>query len=277
MTTPTAKPRSGEDRLATGLARPGASAQRITPDSLRRNQATCPVVAGAFRERRDFKGIQAAEAYARDYAKADTAISSSLLYHLAASERSSLSDYPALAHLDRNREAIRSVFDLGGHAGALFYRYDEHLRWPADFAWTICDTPKNLEFAARQAKDRREQRLLFTPVPEMMEGADLLLVSGALHYYQDPVAIVAAVERRPRFILVNRSPLTPMNTYAVIQDVGHWLSACVVHNRPRLYRGLEALGYALRDEWAAPEFEIEVPGSPAFSVPQYSGFLMEIS
>ncbi|MBR0668048.1 methyltransferase, TIGR04325 family [Roseomonas hellenica] len=274
--TPAQKIRSGQDRLsvqAGALMRPGA--QRITPDSLRQNQATCPVIQGVFGHQRQFAGIQEARAYIQAYARSEGEIPSDLLWHLSASERAYLSDYPALFHLDTNREAIRTVFDLGGNAGAMFYRYDEHLRWPADFAWTICDSPKNLEYAARHAKKRREERLLFTTMPETMDGSDLLLISGALQYYQDPVGMVAAAPNRPRFILVNRSPLTSMGTYAVIQDVGHWLAACVVHNRNRLYQGLQALGYVLRDEWPAPEFEIQVPESPAFSVAQYSGFFME--
>ncbi|MBR0646531.1 methyltransferase, TIGR04325 family [Plastoroseomonas hellenica] len=274
--TPAQKIRSGQDRLsvqAGALMRPGA--QRITPDSLRQNQATCPVIQGVFGHQRQFAGIEEARAYIQAYARSEGEIPSDLLWHLSASERAYLSDYPALFHLDTNREAIRTVFDLGGNAGAMFYRYDEHLHWPADFAWTICDSPKNLEYAARHAKKRREERLLFTTMPETMDGSDLLLISGALQYYQDPVGMVAAAPNRPRFILVNRSPLTSMGTYAVVQDVGHWLAACVVHNRARLYQGLQALGYVLRDEWPAPEFEIQVPGSPAFSVAQYSGFFME--
>lgn len=274
--TPAQKIRSGQDRLsvqANALAIPGA--QRITPDLLRQNQAACPVIQGVFGHHRQFAGIQEARSYIQAYAKSEGEIPSDLLWHLTASEQAYLSDYPALFHLDAHREAIRTVFDLGGNAGAMFYRYDEHLHWPADFAWTICDSPKNLEYAARHAKKRREERLLFTTMPETMDGSDLLLVSGALQYYQDPVGLVAAIPNRPRFILVNRSPLTAMGSYAVIQDVGHWLAACIVHNRARLYQGLQALGYALRDEWTAPEFEIQVPGSPAFSVPQYSGFFME--
>lgn len=276
--TPAQKIRSGQDRLSAQtdvVAVAGALAQRITPASLRQNQAACPVIQGIFGQQRQFAGIEEARSYVQAYAKSDGEIPSDLLWHLAASENAYLSDYPALFHLDANREAIRSVFDLGGNAGAMFYRYDEHLRWPADFAWTVCDTPKNLEYAARDAKKRREERLLFTTMPETMDGSDLLLISGALQYYQDPVGLIAAIPNRPRFILMNRSPLTTLSTYAVVQDVGHWLAACIVHSRARLYEGLQALGYALRDEWTAPEFEIQIPGSPAFNVPQYSGFFME--
>lgn len=276
--TPAQRIRSGQDRLsAPADITAGPSSIRITPASLRRNQASCPVIQGVFGHQREFTGIQDARSYVAAYAKPGEDVPSNLLWHLTASERAYLSDYPALFHMDAHREHIRSVFDLGGNAAAMFYRYDEHLRWPADFSWTVCDSPKNLEFAARHAKQMQEERLLFTTVPETMAGSDLLLISGALQYYADPVGMVAAAAAKPRFILVNRSPLTLMSTYAVIQDVGHWLAACVVHNRTRLYQGLQALGYVLRDEWTAPEFRIQIPDSPAFSVPHYSGFFMELA
>lgn len=274
----TQKLRLRQIRLSARVARALAVSRvgRVCMQALRSGRATRPLLDRVLGFHRAFPNLGAADAYIADYANEGHQNPKNVLWHLNATERAYLSDYPALFHILLNQPAIRTVFDLGGNAGNVFYRYDAYMGLPSDLRWTVCDLAKNIEFAETYARDRQEGRLRFTTEPAELDGCDLLLASGSLHYFENPLAMVSAASRRPAFILVNRSPLTERDSFSVVQDVGDWLVACVVHNRARLYQGLQGLGYELRDEWTAPEFHIEVAGSPALSVPAYSGFFMAL-
>lgn len=261
-------------RIANGVGR--LRFGRMLVDRLRRHGASRRVVDGVLGYHRPFASMREAEAYIASYANEGHENPRNLLWHLGTSERAFASDYPALFHLLENLAAIHAVFDLGGNAGNVFYRFDRYIDWDGDLRWTICDLPRNLAFAASHAAARDERRLGFTAQPEDLDGHDLLFVSGALHYFEDPVGLVAAARRKPRFILVNRTPLTEREHYAAVQDVGDYMVPCVIHNRQELYRGLCALGYLLRDEWSVPELRLQVAGSATLSVPEYSGFFMEL-
>jgi len=51
------------------------------------------------------------------------------------------SDYPVLFYLAPLVPALRSVFDLGGNVGNLFYSYQSKLSFPASLTWTVYDLP----------------------------------------------------------------------------------------------------------------------------------------
>lgn len=261
-------------RVANGVLR--SRVGRTLIDRLRRHDASRRVVDGVLGYHRPFASMREAAAYIATYANDGHENPRNLLWHLGTSERAYVSDYPALFHLLENLAAIRTVFDLGGNAGNVFYRFGRYIDWNDDLRWTICDLPRNLAFAASYAAEQDERRLGFTTQPEDLDGHDLLFVSGALHYFEDPVRLVATARRKPRFILINRTPLTERESYVAVQDVGDWMVPCVIHNRPGLYRDLQVLGYALRDEWSVPEFRLQVAGSAALSVPEYAGFFMAL-
>src|SRR5262249_54493911 len=125
------------------------------------------------------------------------------------------SDYPVLFHLSGlSLEGLR-VFDLGGTTGDLFYLYNRYLRFPASLHWTVHDLPANLESGRNFARQCGETRLQFTDQPHGASGYDLLLVSGALHYFDFTLAgYVAGLDPRPQHVIINRTPLVGMPTAA---------------------------------------------------------------
>ncbi len=186
------------------------------------------------------------------------------------------SDYAALFHLAPRMRGAKLVFDLGGNVGNLYYCYEGYLRFDEDCVWNVYDLPANLEFGSKLAAERDARHLRFTERWSDASGADVLIVSGSLHYFRPLAHLVEGLERRPRAILINRAPLTRGPSVAVVQDAGAFRVACMLYNRDELVAGLEGLGYALVDDWRAVELSLAVPGDPDHRVDAYSGLFFEL-
>jgi putative methyltransferase (TIGR04325 family) len=192
-------------------------------------------------------------------------------------DRAQPSDYPALFYIYPNLRHIRSVFDFGGGAGNLFYCFSKYLEFPSGFKWTVYDLPKNNEFGERLAKDRNEYRLRFSSQILDGDGADLLIACGSLHYFDRSLAsMIARFRRMPRYILVNRTPLTDGPAFATVQDAGSHRVACILHNRQQLIQSLEETGYEIVGSWEASERSLVVPCYPDRSASAYSGMFFRL-
>jgi putative methyltransferase (TIGR04325 family) len=222
---------------------------------------------------RVFPSLGAARAVVSRYALpgADSVEDARLLQGNMATTRPS--DYPVLLHLARLPLGRLRLFDLGGTMGNLFYLYDRYLDFPAGLRWTVHDLPRNRERGREVARLRGESRLDFADDPHAASGYDVLLVSGALHYFDFTLAeYLAALPRRPRHVLVNRTPLVEAPTAATVQYVpGVVMVACRLLNRNELVTSLERLGYRLIDSWRVPELSIKLPFDPEYWVREYSG------
>ncbi|HEY4251481.1 MAG TPA: methyltransferase, TIGR04325 family [Roseomonas sp.] len=260
-------------RMANGLCRlpGGGPAFR----ALRRWGMTRRVVDSVLGYHRAFPTLVAASAYAAPYANRGHENPGNAHWHMGTLGITQDSDYAVLLFMEINRKYIKSIFDLGGNMGNLFYRYDSYLHFDDTLSWVVCDLPDNISYGISHAKKAGESRIAFTDDVRRMSGCDLLLISGALHYFEDPVAILSSMAEKPKFVIVNRTPLTDLPSYAAVQDNGPFVTACAVHNRTSLLEGLGRLGYRLRDQWSAYEFQIRIAGDPLRSVPHYSGFFME--
>jgi putative methyltransferase (TIGR04325 family) len=181
-------------------------------------------------------------------------------------------DYAALFHIQSVFSHIRNVFDLGGSVGNLFYCYSQYLHMPGDFAWTVCDLVETNKLGRQLAHSRNEQRLRFTDQPADADGTDLLIISGALQYFEEPLSeLLARFVFKPRYVLINRSPLVDFPALATIQDGGTYRLVCMLHNRTELIRGLESLGYELQDSWEIHNRSLIIPCYPDQSARSYSG------
>jgi len=195
--------------------------------------------------------------------------------HLALAEKTQPSDYPALFHVRSVLPQIRRVFDVGGSIGNVFYCYARYLDFPTDLTWTVHDLPQALRMGEELARVRDEGRLRFAEQLAEADGTDLLLATGSLHYFDRPLPeLIAGFVTRPRYILINRTPLTDGPTCATVQDGGAWLLACMLYNRDQLVQGLEALDYEIIDSWQVPEASVIIPGYPEQSAPAYSGLFL---
>jgi putative methyltransferase (TIGR04325 family) len=220
---------------------------------------------------RVFPDLSSALTVAERYAERshDSAENAHILAELMATTRPS--DYPVLLHLTSlPLEGLR-VFDLGGTMGDLFYLYNRYLRFPASLSWTVHDLRHNLDRGRDLARRRGESRLRFSDDISGASGSDVLLVSGALHYFEFTLAeYLAALAQRPRHVFVNRTPLVDAPTAATVQHTDV-IVACRLLNRAQLLAGMQQLGYQLIDSWRVPEFSIKLPYDPEYWVREYSG------
>ncbi len=95
---------------------------------------------------------------------------------LALAEVTRESDYPVLFLLAPVAPRLRSVFDLGGATGNLFYSYDRHLKFSEELVWTVCDLQPQRDAGLAKAREKGEQRIRFTGKLEDGDGADLFIV-----------------------------------------------------------------------------------------------------
>jgi putative methyltransferase (TIGR04325 family) len=183
------------------------------------------------------------------------------------------SDYPVLLHLSRlSHEGLR-VFDLGGTLGNVFFLYDRYLQFPASLRWTVHDLPGNMERGRELARQRCEPRLQFAEAPNDASGHDVLLISGALHYFDFALAdYIIRLPQPPRHVFINRTPLVEAPTAATIQYTpGVVMVPCRLLNRKELIGGMERIGYEVVDSWRVPELSIKLPYDPEYWVREYSG------
>lgn len=246
--------------------------------ALRSSTATRGLYRLAVGYQRPFATLQEAKNNIAPYSQGGHEHPRNALLHLDLSRSARPSDYAALFHIAGLAGSIERIFDLGGNVGNLYYCYANYLPRLQQCSWTVLDMPANLRFGQNLANERGVRQLSFTEDWRCASGCDLLIVSGSLHYFEEPVdRRLAMLESPPRYILVNRTPLTDAATVAVVQDAGDFLVACLLRNRQELLRQFSDAGYTLLDRWEAAELSLDVPSYPEYRVPAYSGFFFERS
>jgi putative methyltransferase (TIGR04325 family) len=187
------------------------------------------------------------------------------------------SDYPVLFHMHKLMPEVRSLFDLGGNAGNLFYCYSKYLNLPQDFIWSVQDVAPTVEFGRRLARERGEHRLNFTEDLQAINGHDVLLASGALHYVEPSLPnLLRGLSSKPKHVIVNRTPMTTVKSVVTVQDAGTYQAACKTILRQELISGMDELGYDLVDRWSVPELFVRIPFYPEYSVPEYTGLYFRV-
>ena len=141
--------------------------------------------------------------------------------------------------------------------------------------WQVCDLASVVAHGRELAAGCDLSQLCFTDDWQDASGADLLLASGSLHYISTPLPqLLDELREKPRYILINRTPLTDGVPVAVVQDGPGYRVACMLHNRRDLLGGLQAIGYQLMDAWDAPELSMSIVGYPEHAVSTYSGMIL---
>lgn len=218
-----------------------------------------------------FASLADAEAAIARYANGGHESEFAAQLHLELSRRPRASDYAAMFHLRPLIGAGTRVVDLGGNVGNLFYCYSDYLPL-AGVNWQVLDLPETAQRGALLAEQKRAHQIHFIQDWPSASGADILLVSGAMQYFDEPLPdMVNRLSEPPRHILINRSPMTNGRVFATAQEAGSYRVACKVYNRSDLIGGFTERGYELVDIWDCNELALSVPGHPECNVPSYSG------
>lgn len=223
--------------------------------------------------RRTFPSFATAQTCSLRYIAAGHEHPDDIRFHTSMSDTVRESDYPVLFHLAPLAPQLHHVFDLGGSVGNLFYSYQRKLNFPPGLLWTVYDLPVKKQLGEELAAQRAEARIGFCASLDKANGCDVLIASGSLHYFEEPLhQILAALNDPPKHVFVNRSPFSLGPDLITVQDNRTYLVPCKLHSRAALIGGMHSLGYALQAEWPVYERRLLVPMHPEACPRTYSGF-----
>src|SRR5205085_6169264 len=170
------------------------------------------------------------------------------------------SDYPVLFFLAPISSDLRTVFDLGGSIGNLFFQLERHLKFNDELVWAVHDLPIKESALLELTRAKREKRVIFTEEFSSASGVDLFIVVGALHFFERSlVDLLSDLARLPKHVIVNRSPFSDGKEIAMVQDGELWLNPCKLHNTEKLISGMRSLGYKLVASWPVNERILRIP------------------
>lgn len=184
-----------------------------------------------------------------------------------------LKDYPALLWLSRLMPDARSVFDIGGHVGVMYYAYRRYLDFRRDLTWTVCDVPSVVRAGEAMARERNESSLRFTTRLEDAAGADVLLATGSLQYIPQPIGdLLAALPQKPPHVVINETPTHEAREIITLQNIGVSICPYRIAQHESIPSAMAALGYDLVDSWEDPVRRTEIPFVTDERQIAYSGF-----
>jgi len=188
-------------------------------------------------------------------------------------------DYPVMWWLERAfRDGATKVLDLGGSVGVHFYAYRRYFQMPHGLSWRVVDVPAiaaiGRDMAGQVGSDAAALSFSDDMEQALGGGGDIWIAAGSLQYFEisRPGDLLRRSRVRPRHILLNKLPIHDGEDYVTAQNIGAGCFAPVqVYNRQRFVKEVEALGYALRDQWQVLERSLHLPGFPERCVPTFSG------
>jgi putative methyltransferase (TIGR04325 family) len=243
---------------------------------IRSNRAARGLLNAGLGFRRVFPSFAAAQACASKYIPSGHAHPDESSYHISIADTVRESDYPVLFYLAPLVSELRTVFDLGGSVGNLFYSYQSQLDFPAGLVWKVYDLPVNKPVAEKLAFERGETRMRFANALAEASGCDVFIASGSLHYFEESLhEILRPLETLPEHVFANRMPCSNGPALITVQDNRTYLVPCKLHSRATLVAGMQDLGYELRSEWPVYERRLHVPTHPDVSARTYSGFYFQ--
>jgi putative methyltransferase (TIGR04325 family) len=225
--------------------------------------------------RRTFSSFEEARRQASKYRVPSHEHPGNISIHTYRTEEIRPSDYPVLFHMQRLMGEVHSVLDIGGSIGNLFYCYSKYLSYPPGMTWTVFEVPETVAAGSRVAHQRNEHRLRFVEHIQDCDAVDAVIISGALHYFEQlPPALMEGLRRQPRHVFINRTPVINGPSVFTIQDHEQYfaISPARVLSHDALLQAMSDAGYELVDEWKANELKLHIPLHPDASVSAYSGF-----
>lgn len=198
--------------------------------------------------------------------------------HLDLAKTLRASDYAVLywlSVLDQEYKGTLRILDFGGNAGNLYFSYSSYLsQLASDISWTVVDLPGVIEQGLRIANARGAKSLFFAKSVSEVPSPDVLLVSGALHYWEGSIcAFLDQFSSLPMHVIVNRTPVhTTESSFVTIQVQRSYAVPCIVRNEGQVISEFESRDYFMVDRWHSVELRLRIPLFPRVTVPHYSGF-----
>ncbi|MGE5453117.1 MAG: methyltransferase, TIGR04325 family [Acidobacteriota bacterium] len=189
------------------------------------------------------------------------------------------SDYPMMLWLDKAwRQGARQVVDLGGHVGVAYYAYQRYIDYPPDLRWQILDVPAVMAQGRALAQERDTRHALsFVDDFSVASQADVLFTSGCLQYLEATLADkLAALSRRPPWLLVNLLPLHDEHAYWTVQNIGQAFCPYRIQRKDTFLGELDQLGYDICDIWENAEKRCEIKFAPQYSLDRYFGAALRL-
>ncbi|MEO5738268.1 MAG: methyltransferase, TIGR04325 family [Variovorax sp.] len=171
-------------------------------------------------------------------------------------------DYPGLFWLGRSLEdGMRSVFDLGGHAGIKFHAFRRMLNYPPDLHWTVCDVPGVVQAGLEIAAERGVGKELdFTTDFKDASGYDVLFIAGTLQFMPETLTqVIDALAVKPKRIILNTTAVHADRAIFTVHSLGFGFSPYRIQRYDDLIAQLTNAGYKRRDVWRNEGKPIDVP------------------
>lgn len=188
------------------------------------------------------------------------------------------SDYPVLYWLRELMRPNTRIFDFGGYSGILYRSYAPMLHCPDGLEWTVYDLPAVIAVARKKQQEgpsTEEKHLRFTDKLEGAGQADIFLASGSLHFCKETLAeLVQSLGTRPRYILLNKLPLTEGPAFVTLHNMGPAMTPYKIFNAGEFIAEIKAQGYRVVDTWNNPDFSCYIPFHPDNTVKEYTGMLL---
>lgn len=260
------------------LARALGQSNKIAPllqrlGSGRFGQRLLPALIGPYRL---YDNFDQAREHLSGYQRLGHESQENMQLHLDLSSDLRPSDYAAIYNLQPRASELNCVVDYGGNCGNLYYLYASKLNLPDANRWIVFDLPKCTSFGEKLAREREATALEFTNSPPLDASVDLLLFSGALHYFPEPLsALLGQYKKRPTYVMVNRTPFTTRDTCITAQRSGDFIEPCILRNYDEFLQEMKELSYRPVDQWQVPELSLSIPFRPKDSVMEYSGVFFE--
>jgi len=186
------------------------------------------------------------------------------------------STYPILFWLDKLLTPNAQLIDLGGSIGITYYGYRRYSKLPDGARWTIVEVPAIVEQGRKIAQREKAAGLELTDRLENLASCDILLTAGALQYMEHSVpGLLARLPQLPRYILINKIPLTSGPGFWTLQNYGPAVSPDQIYNEQAFIAYFEQAGYQVRDRWAVQDLDCAIPFHPERYIREFAGLLFE--
>jgi putative methyltransferase (TIGR04325 family) len=192
-------------------------------------------------------------------------------------------DYPVVHWIsrlyERNKKSY-NILDFGGNAGNHFYAYNKALVHDFIRKWLVCDLPSITALGEEFKKNHEADLLSFVNSLPMNYDVELFLASGSIQYVDesDPTFFIRELERKPKYLIINRIPLLQGESKQKItlQNVHKAYAPMYTYNHNEFFNAFSSKGYKVLDIWRDFGCNCIIPHEKKLHIPYYHGTCMRL-